>query len=433
MEILFLLIGLVAGLVIGWFYSKTVSSGNINELITAKAVAEQQSNDIRLQLDQLKTQLNQSTEEVLRLNNQYSKTQNENANLNLRLSEQKIQLEELNQKLKVEFENLANKILEEKSQKFTEQNKTNLDIILNPLKERIQEFEKKVDNAYKTEAAERNSLKGEIKSLFESSQKLNQEASNLTNALKGQTKIQGNWGEMILESILEKSGLVKDREYFTQQSFQSEDGKRYQPDVIVKLPEGKNIIIDSKVSLLAYENYCSAENEDDSKRALAQHIQSLRNHMKGLSEKKYQNLYELDGLDYVLLFVPIEPAFNIAVQSEPELWNEAFDKNIVIVSTSTLHATLRTIASIWKQERQNNNALEIARLSGSLYDKFVGFTDDMIEIGKKIDQSKSGYVEAMKKLSEGNGNLIRTTEKIKELGAKASKSINTGLLQRAEE
>ena len=237
MEIIFLLIGLVAGLVIGWFYSKTVSSGNINELITAKAVAEQQSNDIRLQLDQLKTQLNLSTEEVLRLNNQYSKTQNENANLNLRLSEQKIQLEELNQKLKVEFENLANKILEEKSQKFTEQNKTNLDIILNPLKERIQEFEKKVDNAYKTEAAERNSLKGEIKSLFESSQKLNQEASNLTNALKGQTKIQGNWGEMILESILEKSGLVKDREYFTQQSFQSEDGKRYQPDVIVKLPE----------------------------------------------------------------------------------------------------------------------------------------------------------------------------------------------------
>lgn len=433
MEILFLLIGIIAGAAIGFFISKNSSSKNVNELTTAKAIAEQQANDFRNQLEQTKTQLIKSNEEVLKLNSQVATAQNANENLAQRLAEQKKELEELNQKLKVEFENLANKILEEKSAKFTEQNKNNLDIILNPLKERIQEFEKKVDTAYKTEAAERNSLKGEIKTLFELNQKLNQEANNLTNALKGQTKIQGNWGEMILESILEKSGLVKDREYFTQESFTNDDGKRFQPDVIVKLPEGKNIIIDSKVSLLAYENYCSAENDDDRKRALTQHIQSLRSHMKGLSEKKYQNIYEIDGLDYVVLFVPIEPAFNLAVQNEPELWNEAFEKNIVIVSTSTLHATLRTVASIWKQERQNNNALEIARLSGSLYDKFVGFTEDMIDIGKKIDQSKGSYVDAMKKLSEGSGNLVKTTEKIKDLGAKASKSLNQGLLQRAEE
>ncbi|MEI7802185.1 MAG: DNA recombination protein RmuC [Bacteroidota bacterium] len=433
MEILFLLIGLVAGVTVGFLFAKSSAAKNVSDLQTAKAVAEQQAADVRTQLEQLKNQLTKSSDEVLKLNSFVATAQNENENLKQRLTEQKTQLEELNQKLKVEFENLANKILEEKSQKFTEQNKTNLDIILNPLKERIQEFEKKVDSTYKAEAAERNSLKGEIKNLFELSQKLNQEASNLTNALKGQTKLQGNWGEMILESILEKSGLVKGREYFTQESFTNDEGKRFQPDVVVKLPEGKNIIIDSKVSLIAYEALCSAENEDDQKRALAQHIQSIKNHMKGLSEKKYQQLYDIDGLDYVIMFIPIEPAFNIAVMNEANIWNEAYEKNIVIVSTSTLWAMLRTIASIWKQEKQNNNSLEIARLSGALYDKFVGFTEDLFEIGKKIDQSKVGYVEAMKKLTDGNGNLVRTSEKIKELGAKASKSINTGLLQRAEE
>jgi len=279
MEILFLLIGLVAGVTVGFLFAKSSAAKNVSDLQTAKAVAEQQAADVRTQLEQLKNQLTKSSDEVLKLNSFVATAQNENENLKQRLTEQKTQLEELNQKLKVEFENLANKILEEKSQKFTEQNKTNLDIILNPLKERIQEFEKKVDSTYKAEAAERNSLKGEIKNLFELSQKLNQEASNLTNALKGQTKLQGNWGEMILESILEKSGLVKGREYFTQESFTNDEGKRFQPDVVVKLPEGKNIIIDSKVSLIAYEALCSAENEDDQKRALAQHIQSIKNHM----------------------------------------------------------------------------------------------------------------------------------------------------------
>lgn len=396
MEILFLVIGILAGSVIGWFISK--SSGSA---------------------------------ESVKLNSQIAALQNENENLNKRLTEQKSETEKLNDRLKSEFEVLATKIMEEKSQKFTEQNRTNLDIILNPLKERIQEFEKKVDNTYKAEAAERNSLKGEIKTLFDLNQRLNQEANNLTNALKGQTKTQGNWGEMILSNILEKSGLVKGREYFEQQSFTTEEGRRLQPDVILNLPEGKRIVIDSKVSLIAYEAYCNAENDEDRKKALTQHILSLRNHMKGLSEKKYQQLYELDGLDYVLMFVPVEPAFNIAVQNEPGLWNEAFDKNIVIVSTSTLLATLRTVASIWKQEKQNNNALEIARLSGALYDKFVGFTEDMVDVGKRIDSSKNSYVDAMKKLSEGNGNLIRTTEKIKELGAKTSKNMNQNLLQRA--
>ncbi len=397
MEIVFLIIGIIAGAVIGWFLSK--SSANA---------------------------------EAIKLNSQIAAQQNENDNLNKRLSEQKTEIENLNEKLKAEFEVMATKILEDKTAKFTEQNQTNLNFILNPLKEKIESFEKKVDNTYKAEAAERNSLKGEIKNLVEQSQKLNQEANNLTNALKGQTKTQGDWGEMILSSILEKSGLVKDREYFEQQSFTTEEGKRYQPDVVVSLPEGKKIVIDSKVSLNAYEVYCSAESDDDRNRALSQHIQSLRSHIKELSEKKYQQIYELDGLDYVLMFVPIEPAFNIAVQHEPNLWNEAFDKNIVIISTSTLLATLRTVASIWKQDKQNNNALEIARLSGSLYDKFVGFTEDMLEVGKKIDSSKNSYVDAMKKLSEGSGNLIRTTEKIKVLGAKTAKSINQNLLQRSD-
>ncbi len=432
MEILLLIIGLAAGVAIGWFVAKNNSSKNIAELQTQRSLAEQRSSDVQSRIEVLQNQLKQETDKVLALTSELSGSKKESENLLRQIDEQKIQLENLNQKLKAEFEVLASKILEEKSKTFTEQNKTNLDIILNPLKERIQDFEKKVDTAYKAEAAERNSLKGEIKTLFDLNQKLNQEANNLTNALKGQTKVQGNWGEMILMSILEKSGLVKDREYFEQQSFTTEDGKRYQPDVVVQLPDNKKIIIDSKVSLVAYESFCSCDNDDDRRRALSQHIQSLRNHMKGLSEKGYQQLYQLDGLDYVLMFVPIEPAFNIAVQSESNLWNEAFEKNIVIVSTSTLLATLRTVASIWKQEKQNNNALEIARLSGALYDKFVGFTEDMIDVGNRIDSSKKSYIEAMKKLSEGNGNIIRTTEKIKELGAKTSKAIDQKILQRAD-
>jgi DNA recombination protein RmuC len=262
---------------------------------------------------------------------------------------------------------------------------------------------------------------------------MSKDANNLTNALKGQTKTQGNWGEFILESILEKSGLVKGREYSVQESLSSSEGRRFQPDVLIKLPENKTIVIDSKVSLISYEKFTSAENEEDRQLALRDFIISIKNHIKGLSAKNYQNLYGIESLDFVLMFMPIEPAFGLAVQNDISLFNDAFEKNIVIVSPSTLLATLRTIASIWRQENQNKNALEIARQSGSLYDKFVGFVDDLTTLGSRIDSAKDSYNSAFNKLRDGRGNLIRGVEKIKRLGAKTAKSLPQSLLDESDD
>ena len=262
---------------------------------------------------------------------------------------------------------------------------------------------------------------------------MSKDATNLTKAIKGDSKVQGGMGEIILERVLERSGLMKDREYFVQESFTSEDGRRRQPDVIIKLPEGKNIIIDSKMSLTDYERYFSAENEEEQLLALKSHVQSIKRHIKQLSEKNYHNVYNIGSLDFVLMFIPIEPAFGLAVHYDNELFAEAFERNIVIVSTSTLLATLKTIASIWRQEKQNQNAQEIARQSGALYDKFVGLVEDLIEIGKKMDMSKKSYESAMKKLSLGTGNLVGRAEKIKELGAKTTKTLPAELLNRAAE
>ena len=296
----------------------------------------------------------------------------------------------------------------------------------------MENFKKKVEDTNK-QGAERNaSLIQQIKHLSELNKQITKEAENLTNALKGDSKTQGNWGEVVLERILEKSGLEKGREYETQVSEIGEDGKRYQPDVVVKLPDNKHIIIDSKVSLVSYERSTAADNDSERLPQLKLHIQSIRNHVKGLSDKNYQNLYGLDGLDFVLLFIPIEPAFTLAVQQEPELFNDAYSKNIVIVSPTTLIATLRTISSIWKQEYQNKNAIEIARQSGALYDKFQAFTEDLINVGKHLTGTQKAYQESMKKLSEGNGNLIRRAENLKKLGAKASKQIDSRLLDRSD-
>jgi DNA recombination protein RmuC len=264
-------------------------------------------------------------------------------------------------------------------------------------------------------------------------QQITQEAKNLTQALKGSTKTQGGWGEFILENILEKSGLVKGREYKLQEVIYSEEGKRYQPDVVVCLPENKSIIIDSKVSLLAYEKYISDEDETRKQLCLKEHILSIRNHIRNLSSKSYQSLYQLESVDFVLMFMPVEPAFALAVQGDLSLFNDAFDKNIVIVSPSTLLATLRTVASIWRQEKQNLNALEIARQSGALYDKFHGFINDLIELGKRMGSVQKTYEEAMKKLYSGRGNLVSSVEKIKALGANTTKSLPQKLLDRLED
>ena len=345
-----------------------------------------------------------------------------------KLAEQKLSYEQSQQKLNKDFELIANKILEEKSTKFIEQNRTNLDIILNPLKENIKAFEDKVEKVYKAESDERNILKGVISELQIQSKLIQEDANNLTKALKGDSKKQGNWGEIILEKVLERSGLVRDQEYRIQASHTSAEGGRYQPDVVIDLPDDKHLVVDAKVSLVAYERSVSADTDEEREGYLKQHLSSIKNHIQELSSKNYQDLYKINSPDFVLLFIPIESSFSIAVQKDAELFNFAWDRRVVIVSPSTLLATLRTIASMWKQERQNRNVMEIARLSGSMYDKFVGFVADLENIGRYIKNGQDAYDKAINKLSVGAGNLTNTSEKIKKLGAKATKQIDTKYL-----
>ena len=345
-----------------------------------------------------------------------------------KIQEQKVEIDQIRLNFQTEFQNIANKLLEEKSLKFIETNRSSLDILLNPLKENIKAFEDKVEKVYKAESDERNVLRGEITQLMALNKQISDEAHNLTKALKGDNKKQGNWGEVILEKVLERSGLVKDREYRLQASLSNAEGSRFQPDAIIDLPDDKHLIIDSKVSLIAYERLVNAETEDERKLYSRAHVESIRSHVSGLSVKNYHDLKTINSPDFVLLFVPIESSFSFAVQLDADLFSDAWDKRVVIVSPSTLLATLRTIASIWKQERQNRNVLEIARLSGVMYDKFVGFVTDMEGIGKNIRQSQTAYDSAFNKLVDGNGNLTKTAEKIKTLGAKANKQLDQRLI-----
>ena len=341
----------------------------------------------------------------------------------------KSELENINKKYTIEFENIANKILDEKSKKFTDQNKNNLEIILNPLKEKIKEFENKVEKAYKTESDERITLKTEIKNLIDLNKQISEDANNLANALKGENKTQGNWGELILEKVLERSGLVKDQEYRLQFSTNNDEGKRIQPDAVIMLPDNKHIIVDSKVSLVAYEAFVNSVDPENRDIFIKEHLSSVRNHIKLLSDKNYQSSADFNTPDFVLLFIPIESSFSIAVQADQELFNFAWDRKIVIVSPSTLLATLRTIASVWKQERQTKNAIEIAKQSGLLYDKFVGFIEDMDKIGKSIDTSKIMYDSAINKLHKGSGNLVKRAQDIEKLGAKTTKQLSSKFIE----
>jgi DNA recombination protein RmuC len=442
MEILYLIVGVLVGFAISYFFfksKKTISieeAKKLNEQINSLNVeAGKLSERIKLLEDDrlsLQSELKSEREKSERLTSENSSLKSDYSNLQTKLSEQKEEIEKLQEKFTKEFENLANKIFEEKGNKFSEQNKEKLNEILNPLKEKISDFEKKVEETNKESIKGHASLREQLQMLKEMNQKITQEATNLTNALKGQTKTQGNWGEFILESILEKSGLVKGREYVVQESITEESGKRFQPDVIINLPENKSIIIDSKVSLVGYEKFVSSEDEQEKHLGLREHINSIRSHIKNLSGKNYQNLYQIESLDFVLMFMPVEPAFAYAVQSDPSIFTDAFEMNIVIVSPSTLLATLRTIASIWRQENQNKNALEIAKQSGALYDKFVGFVEDLKSVGDRMEQAKTSYSNAMNKLVDGSGNLVGRVEKIKRLGAKASKSLPTSILKGAD-
>lgn len=367
------------------------------------------------------------------LNAELSRRNADFENLQQRNSEQKEEVSKLQEKFTKEFENLANKILDEKSSKFTEQNKENIKNILSPLQERIQTFEKKVEETHKESLTTHASLKQQIVGLQDLNEKMSKEAVNLTRALKGDNKVQGNWGELVLERVLEKSGLEKDREYFVQQNFTREDGSRAMPDVIIHLPDGKRIIIDSKVTLIAYERLVNEPDNDLQEVYLKEHIASLKKHVDQLSAKNYQDLYDIQSLDFVLLFVPIETAFSVAINKDNTIYNQAFEKNIVIVTPSTLLATLRTIDTMWNNEKQQRNALDIAKQAGSLYDKFEGLVKDLTGIGKKIDDTKKDYSSAMNKLVSGRGNLITSVEKLKKMGAKAKKALPENILTRANE
>jgi DNA recombination protein RmuC len=426
MEIVFIITGLVIGLIFGWLIATFKAKSGSGKIEERASLLEQNKNE-------LEKNLTGERNKVLDLNSKLSSLQSDYNNLQQKLVEQKGEIEELQQKFTKEFENLANKIFEEKGNKFTEQNREKLNELLNPLKDQITRFEQKVEETNKESIKGHASLREQLQMLKEMNQQITQEAKNLTTALKGQSKTQGNWGEFILESILEKSGLVKGREYVVQESLTSESGKRFQPDVIINLPENKSIIIDSKVSLVAYEKFVSEENENQKQLALREHINSIRTHIKNLSSKNYQNLYQLESLDFVLMFMPIEPAFALAVQNDQSIFNDAFEMNIVIVSPSTLLATLRTISSIWRQENQNKNALEIARQSGDMLDKFTAFVEDLISVGKGLVSAKDNYDKAMNKLVDGRGNLVNRAEKIKQLGAKTSKSLPQSILNRSIE
>ncbi len=335
--------------------------------------------------------------------------------------------------LSAAFKNIANEIFDDKTKKFTATSKASLETVLNPLQEKIKQFEKRVEETYDKESKERFSLAKEIKSLQELNSRISEEAVNLTNALKGDNKAQGSWGEFVLESILEKSGLVKGREYDVQVSLKAEDGSKSQPDVVVHLPESREVIIDSKVSLKAWDAFCSSEDEENKADFLKQHVQSVRLHVKNLSGKGYQNLVGVNSLDYVLLFMPIEAAYSVVIQHDPELNQHAFERNIIFVGPTTLLTTLKTVHNLWRLVQQNQNANEIAKQAGNLYDKFVAFVGDLDEVGQRIDASKKSFDKAHNKLLSGRGNLIKRVENLKQLGAKTSKKHKTEVLGSAIE
>ena len=409
-------------------YLQIRNSGKSSHVLEERLQFRQQENE------RLEEQLNNSQRDLGEANEKITSLREAVTRLETQLAEERNQgkeklqlLENAREKMSLEFKNLANEILDKKGKDFTENNKENMESILKPLREKIQQFEKKVEETYDRESKERFSLAKEIKSLQELNSQISEDAINLTNALKGESKTQGNWGEFVLERLLEESGLRKGSEYAIQVSLKTEAGGSRQPDVIVHLPENKDVIIDSKVSLKAYEQYYSEDDVEKKAKALKEHIQSIRNHIRDLSKKDYQNLESVRTLDFIIMFLPVEAAFALAVQHDQSLFTEAFDKNIALVGPTTLMATLRTIQNIWRYEHQNKNALEIASRAGALYDKFVLFATDLEDIGKRLDQTQESYDNAHKRLTSGRGNLVSRVEQLKTLGARASKNMPASL------
>ncbi|OUR93302.1 DNA polymerase V [Flavobacteriales bacterium 34_180_T64] len=430
--ILAILISAAIGAYLGILFTKLKSKSEKSTLVERQNQMGSTIEELKLNLSKIEGERETIRREKEFLNAELTRKNTEYENLqqlNLKRDEE---LEERQEQLRKDFELLATKILDEKSEKFTLQNKENIKQILNPLQEKIQVFEKKVEDTQKESISMHSALKEQLLGLKDLNQQMTKEATNLTRALKGDSKMQGNWGELVLERVLEKSGLEKDREYYVQQSFTLDDGSRVLPDVVLHLPDSKKMIIDSKVSLTDYERLVNAE-DDDKPLFLKAHVNSIKKHVEQLSEKNYQDLYDIESPDFVLMFIPIEPAFAVAINDDNSLYNKAFEKNIVIVTPSTLLATLRTIDTMWNNEKQQRNAIEIARQAGALYDKFEGLVKDLTGVGKKIDAAKSDYSSAMNKLVEGKGNLITSVEKLKKMGAKAKKALPEAIIKRAEE
>lgn len=419
----------------------------INQIKEEKATLTASLKSVRENLAALKTEhnttketLNKEIEEFSSAKESISQLSEQNKHLKEKLETERKDLENIKEKFGNEFKVLADKILEEKSSKFTDQNKKNIESILQPLGKEIAEFKKKVEDTYTHETRERHSLEKAIKELAEQNTRISQEANNLTQALKGSAKQQGDWGEMILESILEHSGLQKDREYFVQNTLRDQDGnsiktdsgRRMQPDIRVKYPDEKgSIIIDSKVSLTAYERFSNAETQEEQQKALNDHLISVKKHIDELAEKKYHDYTE--GTDFTMMFIPVEPAYISAMQAEPGLWNYAYKKRVVLISPTNLIAALKLIEDMWKRKYQNDNAMEIADRGGKLYDKIVNFTESFTEIRKHLDKSVESHEKAMNRLSQGKGNLIRQAEQLKELGINSEKQLASDYLDKAEE
>ena len=426
MEILWVVGGILLGAILTFlFFSLKQKS--------ISALTEEKNKIYESALNELQQRADSKEKALFELNGEYNAQLADNKSLKEKLERQQEEFGQLKEKFSHEFRNLANDIFEEKTKKFTEQNRVNLDEVLKPLSEKIKDFEKKVEDTYEKGLKDQTALQVELKKLHELNYKISEEAHNLTVALKGDVKKQGSWGEVVLERILESSGLQKGREYELQVAISGHDGSRQILDALVNLPDKKNIIIDSKVSLNAYDHFVNTDDADDKKRWIREHIKSIRNHVKELSLKKYQTSFSINAPEYVLMFIPIEASFSVAVSEDREIFNEAWTNKIVIVSPSTLIATLMTVASIWKQENQTRNALEIARQGGNLYDKFEGLLQDLIQLGKKLDDAREYYRGSMNKLHSGKGNLIHRIETLRSLGATPSKSLPQELIDRSKE
>jgi DNA recombination protein RmuC len=424
MEIIYVAAGLLVGLLFVYLFFQLKQKSKENEWVRTQAQLEERLKNMQSENERLTTQLGEVELQNVQQLQQLAKAEAEFSGLREKLITQKQEMEDLQKKFSTEFENIANKILEKNSEKFTAANQKNMGDVLNPLKEKIELFEKKVDDTYKQGLKDQTDLRAELKKLFDLNSKISEEANNLTKALKGDVKKQGNWGEVVLERILERSGLNEGAGGYQKQfSDNSEDGKRILPDVVINLPDNKHIIIDSKVSLVAYERTVNANSEAERSIFLKEHLFSIKTHIKGLSAKHYQTAPKLNSPDFVLLFMPIESSFGMAVQEDQDLFSFAWDLKVVLVSPSTLLATLRTIASIWQQENQTRNAIEIARQGGALYDKFVAFVLDLENIGRNLATTQKTYDSALNKLQTGSGNLIRRAENIKQLGAKTTKHL----------